>query len=312
MNILVTGGAGFIGARMAERHLADGHRVVVVDDLSTGFREKVPRRRAVRPGGHRRDRPRAAPARGEDRLRLAPRGADRPAAQRLRSALRRAVEHPGVAEALRGLPPRGLEARPLLLDRRRALRRAGGRPAGARVAPDQSGLALRLREALDREVPPLLPRHPRLPDAGLPLRERVRPGPERDGRGGRRRDLLRDDPPRKARRRSAATAARRATTSTSATSSAPPRRRSRRTGAGPGTSARESRRASTTSSEVAARRSTTARSRSTRAAAPGRAAAERPRRLDVRRDFSLPEWTPLAKGIQMTAEYFRRESPARA
>jgi UDP-glucose 4-epimerase len=42
MNILVTGGAGFIGSRMAERHLADGHRVVVVDDLSTGAREKVP------------------------------------------------------------------------------------------------------------------------------------------------------------------------------------------------------------------------------------------------------------------------------
>ncbi len=42
MNILVTGGAGFIGSHMARRHLADGHRVVVVDDLSTGKREKVP------------------------------------------------------------------------------------------------------------------------------------------------------------------------------------------------------------------------------------------------------------------------------
>ena len=42
MNILVTGGAGFIGSHMAARHLADGHRVVVVDDLSTGRREKVP------------------------------------------------------------------------------------------------------------------------------------------------------------------------------------------------------------------------------------------------------------------------------
>ena len=42
MNILVTGGAGFIGSRMAARHLADGHRVVVVDDLSAGKREKVP------------------------------------------------------------------------------------------------------------------------------------------------------------------------------------------------------------------------------------------------------------------------------
>ena len=42
MNILVTGGAGFIGSHMARRHLEDGHRVVVVDDLSAGRREKVP------------------------------------------------------------------------------------------------------------------------------------------------------------------------------------------------------------------------------------------------------------------------------
>ena len=41
MNVLVTGGAGFIGGHMATRHLADGHRVVVVDNLSTGRREKV-------------------------------------------------------------------------------------------------------------------------------------------------------------------------------------------------------------------------------------------------------------------------------
>jgi UDP-glucose 4-epimerase len=43
MNILVTGGAGFIGSHMAKRHLADGHRVVVVDDLSSGRRERLPR-----------------------------------------------------------------------------------------------------------------------------------------------------------------------------------------------------------------------------------------------------------------------------
>ena len=44
MNILVTGGAGFIGSHMARRHSDDGHRVVVVDDLSAGKREKVPER----------------------------------------------------------------------------------------------------------------------------------------------------------------------------------------------------------------------------------------------------------------------------
>ena len=42
MNILVTGGAGFIGSHMASRHRKDGHRVVVLDNLSTGRREKVP------------------------------------------------------------------------------------------------------------------------------------------------------------------------------------------------------------------------------------------------------------------------------
>jgi UDP-glucose 4-epimerase len=42
MNILVTGGAGFIGSHMVKRHLADGHSVVVVDDLSAGRREAVP------------------------------------------------------------------------------------------------------------------------------------------------------------------------------------------------------------------------------------------------------------------------------
>ena len=36
MNILITGGAGFIGAHLAEAMLASDHTVVVVDDFSTG------------------------------------------------------------------------------------------------------------------------------------------------------------------------------------------------------------------------------------------------------------------------------------
>jgi UDP-glucose 4-epimerase len=34
--ILVTGGAGFIGSHLCDRLLAEGHRVIAVDDLSTG------------------------------------------------------------------------------------------------------------------------------------------------------------------------------------------------------------------------------------------------------------------------------------
>jgi UDP-glucose 4-epimerase len=34
--VLVTGGAGFIGSHLCDRFLAEGHRVIAVDDLSTG------------------------------------------------------------------------------------------------------------------------------------------------------------------------------------------------------------------------------------------------------------------------------------
>jgi UDP-glucose 4-epimerase len=38
---IVTGGAGFIGSHVVDRLLADGHRVIAVDDLSTGDRTRV-------------------------------------------------------------------------------------------------------------------------------------------------------------------------------------------------------------------------------------------------------------------------------
>jgi len=42
MKILITGGAGFIGSHLIERLLSRGHTPVVLDNLSTGFKENVP------------------------------------------------------------------------------------------------------------------------------------------------------------------------------------------------------------------------------------------------------------------------------
>ena len=41
MNVLVTGGAGFIGSHVVDALIESGHRVRVLDDLSTGARENV-------------------------------------------------------------------------------------------------------------------------------------------------------------------------------------------------------------------------------------------------------------------------------
>lgn len=40
-NVLITGGAGFIGSHLCERLLKDGHRVICVDNLSTGSTRNI-------------------------------------------------------------------------------------------------------------------------------------------------------------------------------------------------------------------------------------------------------------------------------
>ena len=41
MNVLVTGGAGFIGSHVADACIQTGHDVVIVDDLSMGRKENI-------------------------------------------------------------------------------------------------------------------------------------------------------------------------------------------------------------------------------------------------------------------------------
>ena len=43
MRALITGGAGFIGSHLADRLIQAGHEVWVLDDLSSGRRENVPK-----------------------------------------------------------------------------------------------------------------------------------------------------------------------------------------------------------------------------------------------------------------------------
>ncbi|HUK91485.1 MAG TPA: GDP-mannose 4,6-dehydratase [Blastocatellia bacterium] len=41
MKVLITGGAGFVGSHLAERHLERGDKVYIIDDLSTGAIENI-------------------------------------------------------------------------------------------------------------------------------------------------------------------------------------------------------------------------------------------------------------------------------
>jgi UDP-glucose 4-epimerase len=41
LKILVTGGAGFIASQIADGFIKEGHEVVILDDLSTGFEKNI-------------------------------------------------------------------------------------------------------------------------------------------------------------------------------------------------------------------------------------------------------------------------------
>ena len=41
MKILITGAAGFIASHIADQYIEDGHEVIIVDNLSTGYAENL-------------------------------------------------------------------------------------------------------------------------------------------------------------------------------------------------------------------------------------------------------------------------------
>ncbi|MFM7824692.1 MAG: NAD-dependent epimerase/dehydratase family protein, partial [Candidatus Limnocylindrus sp.] len=51
-SVLLTGGAGFIGAATADSLLADGHRVVILDDLSSGHTDTIPNEASFKTGNY--------------------------------------------------------------------------------------------------------------------------------------------------------------------------------------------------------------------------------------------------------------------
>lgn len=48
-NVLITGGAGFIGSHLCEEYLKMGYRVGVVDNFSTGYKKNIPKECSVFP-----------------------------------------------------------------------------------------------------------------------------------------------------------------------------------------------------------------------------------------------------------------------
>ena len=41
MNIVITGGSGFVGSYLCEKLINDGHKIIVIDNLLTGSTENI-------------------------------------------------------------------------------------------------------------------------------------------------------------------------------------------------------------------------------------------------------------------------------
>jgi UDP-glucose 4-epimerase len=51
-SVLLTGGAGYVGAATADALIADGHRVVILDDLSSGHTDTIPNEASFKTGSY--------------------------------------------------------------------------------------------------------------------------------------------------------------------------------------------------------------------------------------------------------------------
>ena len=159
MTVLVTGGAGYIGSHMVYTLVDAGERVVVIDNLTTGFDWAVaPGARLVvgdigDPGTGRAGNRGAWRRRHHPFCRL-----DRGAGIGRRPARLLPQQHRELADADRVRRQGRREEFHLLLDRR-GLRQSGTR-AGERGRPDRADVALRLLEADDRGDAARLPDWP--------------------------------------------------------------------------------------------------------------------------------------------------------
>ncbi len=187
MRAIVTGGAGFIGSHVVDALLARGDEVWVLDNLSTGSRDRLDPAAQFVEGDIRADAPGAfAQAEPAVCVHLAAQAdvstsVERPAVRRGRQRRRHRRRARG-GESAR-------DARRVQLHRRRDLRRV--RRPGVRGCAARTDLPLRHREACSRGV-----RHGLEPPArnlahGTALRERLRLAAGREPGRRRRRDLPR-------------------------------------------------------------------------------------------------------------------------